>query len=125
MPEVIPSLTHFHLETSLASSDEGLTRDFVASLDPLSNSGRFLLPNLKYFWYQGPVRCDSRTIVDMLAHRWHLSDDGGTSQSIRVFSKLKLAEILSIIPYHVTADVQEELRSLSEDGMSVRVESLR
>jgi hypothetical protein len=50
---------------------------------------------------------------------------GGTSQSIRV-SKLKLAEVLSTgtLPYHVTADVREELKNLLEEGMLVRIESL-
>jgi hypothetical protein len=46
--EAIPSLTHLHLEMlGFASPDVGLTRHFVASLDPFSNSHRFLLPNLK------------------------------------------------------------------------------
>jgi hypothetical protein len=134
--------------------DMGLTKKFVASLDPLSNSSRLLLPNLKYFEYKGPVLCDCRTIVDMLARRWHLSD-GKTSQSIfrvpklglaNIFStvryhvnrcarrfdgrtsqsipKLRLAEVLSTVRYRVTADVQEELRNLSEEGMLVRIESL-
>jgi hypothetical protein len=121
--EAIPSLTHLRLEMLLMGPDIGLTRHFVASLDPLSNSRRLLLPNLQYFEYKGPVFCDSRTIVDMLAHRWHLSDDGGTSQSVRG-SKLKLAEVLSTVPYHLTDDVQEELRNLLEEGMLVRIESL-
>ena len=116
--EAIPSLTYLHLEIA----DTGLTRHLVASLDPLSNSSHLLLPNLKYFEFKGHVLCDCRTIVNMLAHRWHLSNDGGTSQNCRV-SKLKLAEILSTEPYHITADVQEELRNLLEEGMSVRIES--
>ena len=124
--EAIPSLTYLHLERLWAqSSDMGLTGDLVASLDPLSNlnSSRLLLPNLKYFKYKGPALCDCRTIVDMLAHRWHLPNDGGASQSIRA-SKLQLAEVFSTVPYHVTADVQEELRNLLEEGMLVRIESL-
>jgi hypothetical protein len=100
----------------------GLTTDFVASLDPLSNSSRLLLPNLQYFEYKGPVLCDCRTIVDMLAHRWHLSDDG-PSQSIFRVSRLKQAKVLPTEQYHVTADVQEELRNLLEEGMLVRIES--
>ena len=76
--EAIPSLTYLHLELA----DTGLTRHLVASLDPLSNSSHLLLPNLKYFEFKGQVLCDCRTIVNMLAHRWHLSNDGGT------FSKL-------------------------------------
>ena len=100
----------------------GLTRHFVTSLDPLSNSNAPLLPNLKYFEYKGRVLCDYRTIVDMLAHRWRLYDSG-TSQS-RV-SQLKLAEVLSTVPYHVAAVMQEELSRLSEvEGMVVRIESL-
>ena len=122
--EAIPSLTHLHLKT-LATPGVGLTWDFVASLDPLSNPSRLLLPNLKYFEYNGPVLCDCRTIVDMMTHRWHLSDDDGTSRSIFTgVSKLMLAEVLFTLPYHVTADVQEELRNLSEEGMLVRIESL-
>ena len=121
--EAIPSLTHLDLiyhDLGLEGLDVGLTKHLVASLDPLSNSSQLLLPNLQYFKYQGPVLCDCRTILDMLAHRWHLSDDDGTSQSIRV-SKLRLAGILSTVEYHVTADVQEELKDLSEEGMLVRI----
>jgi hypothetical protein len=103
---------------------EGLTSHFVASLDPLNkSSSRLLLPNLKYFEFKGRVYCDCRTIVDMLAHRWHLSDDGGSSQSGRV-SKLNLAEIFSTAPYHIPSNVQEEKRKLLEEGMIVRIESL-
>ena len=122
--EAIPSLSHLHLEMlGFSNPDMGLTRQFVASLDPLSNSSRFLLPNLKYFEYKGRVLCDCRTMVDMLAHRWHLSGDG-TCQNISGVSQLKLAEVLSTVRYHVSADVQEELRKLSEEGMLIRVESL-
>ena len=122
--EAIPSLTYFHLKM-LGGPDMGLTRDFVASLDPLSNSNRLLLPNLKYFEYIGPVLCDCRTIVDMMAHRWHLSDDGEPSQTnFTGVSRLKLAEIFSTLPYNITADVQEELRNLSEEGLLVRIEAL-
>ena len=132
--EAIPSLTYLHLKM-LGRPDMGLTRHFVASLDPLiSNSNRsLLLPNLRYFEYNGRVLCDCRTIVDMLAHRWHLllsSGDGESSPSQSIFtgvstsSKLKLAEILSTVPYDITADVQEEIRNLSEEGMLVRIESL-
>ena len=98
----------------------GLTRHFVASLDPLSKSNRSLLPNLKCFKFKGPVLCDCRAIADMLARRWHLSDDGGTSQNFK-FSKLQQAEILSTVPYQVTVDVQEELKNLFEEGMLVRI----
>ena len=120
--EAIPSLTFLHLEM-LIGPDRGLTK-LVASLDPLSNSSRLLLPNLKYFKYRGPVLCDCRTIVDMLVHRWHLSDDVETSRNISTrVSKLQQAEILSTFAYHVTTDVQEELRNLSEEGMVVRIES--
>ena len=60
----------------------------------------------------------------MLVHRWHLSDDVETSQNISTrVSKLQQAEILSTVPYQVIADVQEELRNLSEEGMLVRIES--
>jgi hypothetical protein len=61
----------------------------------------------------------------MLAHRWYLSDDGQTSQSIFTtkISRLKVAELISIDSYHITADVQEELSKLLEDGMSVKIES--
>jgi F-box-like len=126
--EAIPSLTYLHLEMtdhSLVLEGLGLTRHLVASLDPLSNSSRLLLPNLEYFEFKGLVLCDCRTIVDMLVHRWYLSGDSGTSQSIGV-SKLKVAEILSISPYHVqvTADVREELRNLMEEGMSIRIETI-
>ena len=121
--EAVPSLTFLHLEM-LRGPDMGLTRHFVALLNPLSNSSQLLLPNLKYFFeFKGLVLCDCRTIVDMLAHRWHSSDDGRISQGFRV-SKLQLAEVLSTVPYHVTADVQEELRNLLEEGMLVRIESL-
>ena len=120
--ETMPSLTHLHLEmVGITNPMMGLTRLFVTSLDPLSNSKTPLLPNLKYFEYKGRVLCDYRTIVDMLAHRWRLYDSG-TSQS-RV-SQLKLAEVLSTVPYHVAAGMQEELSRLSEEGMVVRIESL-
>ncbi|KAF8804076.1 hypothetical protein BYT27DRAFT_7243853 [Phlegmacium glaucopus] len=122
--EAIPSITYLHLEMlGFANPDMGLTRHFVTSLNAWSNSKQFLLPNLKCFKYKGRVLCDCRTIVDMLARRWH-SYDYGTSQNISSVSQLKLAEVLSTIRYHVTADVQEELSKLSENGMLVRVESL-
>ena len=121
--EAIPSLTYLHLQM-IGDPWEvvGLTWHLVASLDPLSNPSRLLLPNLKYFRFKGQIFCEIRPIVDMLARRWHLSDDGGTSQNSSV-SKLKLAEIFSTELYHLTADVQEELRNLSEEGMSIRIES--
>ena len=123
----IPSLTYLYLEVmGDPPAGIGLTRRLVASLDPLSNS-RLLLPNLECFKFKGPVLCDCHTIVDMLAHRWHLlSDDGETSQSFFVpkVSKLKLAEVISIDPYHITDDVHDELRKLSEEGMSVNIKSL-
>ena len=120
--EMIPSLIYFRLEI-LGSKhpDMGLTTQFVASLDPFNNSGRLLLPNLKYFEYKGPVLCDCRTIVDMLAHRWYLSDRG-TFQSTFKVSQLKLAEVLSTNYYTITADAQEELNNLWEEGMLVRIE---
>ena len=121
--EAMPSLTYLDLEMP-RGLDMGLTRHNVTSLDPLSNSSRLLLPNLKYLKYKGPVLCDCRTIVDMLAHRWHLSDDSRTSQGFTRVSKLQLAEILSTVPYLISADVQEELKNLLEEGMSVRIESL-
>jgi hypothetical protein len=102
--------------------DMGLTRHLVASLDPLSNSSRLLLPNLEYFEFKGRLLCGCRTIVDMLARRWHLSDDDGETTT-KVSTKLKLAEFTSIGLYHVTADVHEELRKLSEEGMSVEFKS--
>ena len=119
--EAIPSLTFLHLEIS--SGHTGLTRHFVESLDPLNKPSRFLLPNLKHFKFKGLVLCDCRTIVDMLAHRWHLSDDGGSSQSGRV-SKLKLVEIVSTVPYHLPSDWQEKKRKLLEEGILVSIESL-
>ena len=120
--EAIPSLTFLHLEM-LKGPDMGLTGHFVALLDPLSNSSRLLLPNLEYFEYKGQVLCDCRAIVDMLAHRWHLSDvETSRNISTRV-SKLQLAEIHSTVPYHVTTDVQVELKNLFEEGMLVRIES--
>jgi len=128
--EAIPSLTYLHLEIiGDPPADIGLTTDLVALLDPFSNSRRLLLPNLEYFKFKGQVLCDCRTIVDMLARRWYsslLSDDDETSQSIFVtkVSKLKLAEVISNDLYHVTDDVQEELRKLSEEGMSVKIKSL-
>jgi len=122
--EAILSLTYLRLEMlGFANADMGLTRHFVTSLDPPSNSSRYLLPNLKCFEYKGRVLCDCRTIVDVLARRWHLYD-GGTSQNISGVSQLKLAEILSTFRYHVTPDVQDELSKLSEEGMLVRIESL-
>jgi hypothetical protein len=118
--EAIPSLIHLHLEilgsahTAMGFNPAmGLTRRFVTSLDPLGNPSRLLLPNLKYFDYKGPVLCDCRTIIDMLARRWYLSD-GGT--------QLKLAKVLSTDRYYITADVQEELSNLWEEGMDVRIE---
>ena len=126
--EAIPSLSYLHLDMVVdPRADIGLTRHLVASLDPLSNSSRLLLPNLEYFKYRGRVLCDCRTVLDMLARRWHLpSYDDGTSQSTFVtkVSKLKLAEVVSIDRYHVTADVHEELRKLSEEGMSVKIKPL-
>ena len=117
--EAIPSLTYFRLEIiGSAHPNMGLTRQLVALLDPLSNSSRLLLPNLKHLQYKGPVLCDCRTIVNMMAHRWYLSDDG-TRQRV---SQLKLAEVLSTDRYYITADVQEELKSLSEEGMLARIE---
>ena len=120
--EAVPSLTYFKLHLETIGLYIGLTRYFLAPLDPLSNPSRLLLPNLKYFEFKGRVLCDCRTIVDMLSHRWHLSDDG-SSPSSRV-SKLKEAKILSTAPYHVPSDVQEEIRKLSEEGMLVKIESL-
>lgn len=125
--EAIPSLIFFHLlmpDVPLALADMGLTRHFVTSLDPSNNSSRLFLPNLNNFVYRGPVLCDCRTIVDMLAHRWHLSD-GGTSQSSIKVSKLMLGKVLFTPPYHVTADVLEELRNLREEGMAVDIVKLR
>ena len=126
--EAIPSLSYLHLDMEVdPKADIGLTRHLVASLDPLSNSSRLLLPNLESFKYKGQVLCDCRTILDMLARRWRLlSDDGEISQSTFVtkVSKLKLAEVVSIGWYHITDDFHEELRKLSEEGMSVKIEHL-
>ena len=124
--ETIPSLTFLHLDLEMPSIPSpyiGLTRHFVESLDPLNNSSGLLLPNLKHFKFKGQVLCDYQTIVDMLAHRWHLSDDGESSHSGRV-SKLKLVEILSIAPYHVPSDMQEKIRNLLEEGIVISIESL-
>jgi len=122
--EAIPSLTYLRLEMlGFANLHMGLTKHFVTSLDPLSNANRLLLPNLKYLEYKGRILCGCRTIVNMLAHRWRLYN-GGTLQSIPRFSQLRLAEVLSTVRYQVPADVQEELSSLSEEGMLVRVDSL-
>ena len=127
--EVIPSLTHLdltYLDLGLKGLDMGWARHFMASLNPLSNSNRLLLPDLQYFKYKGPVLCDCHTIIDMLVRRWHLSDDEGTSQSIRV-SKLRLVRIHSTVPYHLPADVQEygeNLINLRKEGMPTTVNSL-
>jgi hypothetical protein len=114
--EVIPSLPYLRLKM-LRGPDVGLTRHFAASLDPLSNSNRLLLPNLKY---SGALR------VVLLSTCWPL--DGIYPMIAELFrvlvSKLKLVKVLSTLPYHVTADVQEELRILLEEGMLVRVVSL-
>jgi len=59
----------------------------------------------------------------MLARRWHLSDDDGKTNT-KVSNKLKLAEFTSIGLYQVFADVHEDLRKLSEEGMSVKIKSL-
>jgi F-box-like len=118
--EVIPSLSYLHLETMGDSpANMGLTRHLVASLDPLGNSSRLLLPNLEHFEFKGRMLCDCRTIVDMLARRWHLSDDDG--ETTTKVSKLKLAEITSVGLPHLTADVHKDLRKLSEEGMSVMI----
>lgn len=55
----------------------------------------------------------------------YLSDDDETPQSIFTtkVSKLKQAEVVPIGPYLVTADMQEELRKLSEEGMTVKIKS--
>jgi len=61
------------------------------------------------------------TIVDMLAHRWYLSDRG-TFQSTFKVSQLKLAEVLSTKLYYISEEAQEELDNLWKEGMLVRLD---
>ena len=123
--EATPFLTYVHLVMLSAPGlgVTGLTRNVVSFLDPLNNPSRILLPNLEHLVYGGRVLCDFRAVVDMLAHRRHLSDDDEASQSIFTtkLSKLKVVELSSDLDLsRFTADVQEILRKLLEDGMTIR-----
>ena len=126
--KTIPSLAYLLLEISRI--DMGLTRHFVESLDPLISWRRLLLPNLKHFRYKGPVLCDCRPIVDMLAHRWYLSDSpaGGSPppQRISKVLKLRVAEVLSSVRYHITRCARRSNTSGTSASRSIfRLSKLR
>ena len=60
------------------------------------------------------------------AHQFigHFRRSDVTNTFVTKVSKLKLAEVVSIGWYHITDDFHEELRKLSQEGMSVKIEHL-
>lgn len=126
--EAIPSLITLVMMMSDGPDTMGLTSHFVDSIGPINESSRLPLPNLEKFVYRGPVLCNCRTILGMMARRWYSPSyyDDADDENSQSISQLKVAKVSSTTRYHVTADVQYEIRFLlREEGFLVCIEELQ
>lgn len=121
---MIPCISHLCFVfkgTELLDPSFALSEKLAARFRPSSQSDDLLLPNLACFEYRGAVTCETRTLVDMLSERWHVSGGG----ALRGVSRLKRAEIIrTAAPYFVHFTEQADLDDLVKEGMEVKVYSI-
>ena len=118
--ESVPSLSHLHLV--VVGESGGLSKNFVSMMHPSRISGPPLLPKLTWFHYEGPVECDSHSLVDMLSERW-CPQPVKNGNAIPI-ATLDTAEIVSHMRYELADDVECKMRWLTKAGMDLSIRSL-
>jgi hypothetical protein len=118
--ESVTSLSHLRLV--VVGESAGLSKNFVSMMHPSRDSGPPLLPKLTWFHYEGPVACDSHSLVDMLSERW--SPPPATNGNAISIATLNTAEIVSHGRYELTDDVECRMRWLTKAGMDLSIRSL-
>jgi hypothetical protein len=120
--ESVPSLSHLRLVVFGESA--GLSKNFVMLLHPSADSGPSLLPKLTQFRYEGPVECDSHSLVEMLSERWCPQPSKNRNTGPLAIAILSVAEIISRARYELTDDVECKMRWLANAGMDLSIRSL-
>jgi hypothetical protein len=118
--ESVPSLSHLRLVVFGESA--GLSKNFVMMMRPSADSRPPLLPKLIRFRYEGPVECDSHSLVDMLSERW--CPQLSKNRNAIPIATLSVAEIISRARYELTDDVKCKMRWLTNAGMDLSIRSL-
>ena len=118
--ESVPSLSHLSLV--VAGESAGLSKNLVSRMHPSRDPGPPLLPKLTWFRYEGPVDCDSHSLVDMLSERW-CSQPARNGNAIPV-ATLNTAEIVSRAQYELADDVECKMKWLTKAGMALSIRSL-
>jgi len=118
--ESVPSLSHLSLV--VAGESTGLSKNLVSMMHPSRDPGPPLLPKLTWFHYEGPMDCDSPSLVDMLSERW-CSQPAKNGNAIPI-ATLNTAEIVSHARYELTDDVEFKMKWLAKAGMALSIRSL-
>lgn len=118
--ESVPSLSHLRLV--VVGDSGGLSKRFVSMLHPSRDSGPPLLPKLTWFHYEGPVECESHSLVDMLSERW-CPQPAKNSNAISTAS-LNTVEIVTHMRYELTDDIECKMKWLTKAGMDLTIQSL-
>jgi F-box-like len=120
--ESVPSLSHLRLVVLGESESAGLSKNFVLMMHPSRDSGPPLLPKLTSFHYEGPVECDSHSLVDMLSERW--CAQSAKNRNAIPIATLNTAKIVSHARYELTDDVECKMRWLRKGGMDLSIRSV-
>ena len=119
--ESVPSLSHLRLV--VLGESAGLSKNFVLMMHPSRDSGPTLLPKLTWFHYEGPVECDSHSLVEMLSERWCPQQPAKNREAILI-TTLNAVKIVPHARYELTDDVVCNIKWLTKAGMDLSICSL-
>ena len=119
--ECIPSVKVLSLDFCEESSgNEFFSEELLKRLYP--PHADILLPNLQHFTYCGPTSLTehSHLFRDVLVYRFRQCDLRQVAvDSERTVSRIQSVDVMSLSPFVISPDIQEELDTLRYDGLQL------